>query len=735
MILRKLRNLFFSIVALLLILLATVSALVETETGSHWVVNRLAGMADVTLGPMGGNLRTGLDIASINYQQGELVLHAEQVAFRWRPIDLFYSALMIDSLRASQISLKLPVAAEEPTDDTPFSAWPSLRLPIRIQVRHLELRDIRYQQGEQQLAWEKLSGDLSLGTFNLRYRDLSLIHSDYSLRLSGRTGLDYPYPSEAELQWQWQPAADDGSEGLLYRGQSRLTGSLLQLQLDNTLDSPVQATAKASGPLVNENRELNLAPSLALTLEWPSQTLPEAWWIAGKTAPVTRGVLKAEGNWQHYRATLDGAVQLPEAPALALDTQVTGNLDGVEIQYLNIRELGDRLQAVNASAASSSAEQAAVAGGNVDNSVNTDARVAIHGSVHWIPELEWQLAVETTAFNLAGIIDNWPSHLNARFTTSGNLQASQLHAALRDLHIDGVLRGVNVLGSGSVVLEGNTLRSDALELIVGANKVQLKGVLGDDIDLNWNINAPLLQQLDESLSGSVVSKGELRGDRTRPRISISASVNEFRWGDNGVEKLDLSLSPLAPQTELVGPVLEPDPAASSTAPSTAPTETESASPLPAAINLLTGELLQEDYQLNFVANKLHLAEQYFSSITLKGSGSVAKHQLQAIVRSPSLGRADIGVQGEYGDYAWQGTLNQLAVKLTKVPRWWLTASKPIRVSGTGVVLGEQCLTTRSNLTAAVERDSLVEREQLRGEWQPNQSPVIGNRYDWLVSTP
>ncbi|HEX7762426.1 MAG TPA: hypothetical protein VF433_02265, partial [Cellvibrio sp.] len=277
MTLRKLRNWFFSLVALLLILLATLSALVETQTGSRWVVNRLAGLADVSLGAVTGNLRTGLDIASVDYQQGELVFHAEQVSFRWRPIDLFYSALMIDSLSARQLSLQLPVAAETPPDATPFSAWPSLRLPVRVQLRNLDLHHIRYQQGDQQLVWERLSGDLGLGTFNLRYRDLSLIHRDYQLRLSGRTGLDYPYNSDAELHWQWQqPAAADGSDGLLYRGQSQLQGSLLQLQVDNAMDSPVQAKALVSGPLVNDKRELNLEPPLALALEWPAQTLPAA---------------------------------------------------------------------------------------------------------------------------------------------------------------------------------------------------------------------------------------------------------------------------------------------------------------------------------------------------------------------------------------------------------------------------------------------------------------------------
>lgn len=747
MTLRKLRNWFFSLVALLLILLATLSALLETQTGSRWVVTRAAALADVTLGPMTGNLRRGFDIETVDYHQGEVVFHAEQVSFRWRPIDLFYSALMIDSLSAQRISLQLPVAPEEQPAAAPFSAWPSLRLPVRVQLRNLDLRNLSYQQGEQQLQWEKLSGDLSLGTFNLRYRDLSLIHRDYQLRLTGRTSLDYPYDSNAALHWQWQqPAPDADTEGLLYRGLSQLEGSLLQLQLDNLIDSPLQLSAQASGPLVNAQRELDLAPALQLVLEWPAQTLPAAWWMADKTAPVTRGLLKAEGNWQAYRATLEGAIQLPDAPTLALNTQVDGNLQGLQIQSLNIRELGERLNVIAASSSAAASSQAVtadagdtppepvpVASANTpavsdESSPNSAARLNISGSVNWSPVLEWQLAVDTKAFNLAGIIDNWPSNLNASFSTSGSLKESQWQAALRELRIEGELRGVNVLGSGEFAVDGNTLRSDALHLIVGANQVQLKGVVGDDINLQWNINAPLLQQIDESVSGSVISKGELRGDRTHPRISLTAIANKFSWGSYSLEKLELSLAPQAPQAEpLVGPALAAE--------TPAVQASTAAPPLVNTINLLTGELFQENYQLDFVANRLQLAQQYFSSITLKGSGSVAKHQLQAIVRSPSLGRAEIGVQGEYEDYAWQGNLNQLALKLTKVPRWWLTSSKPIRINADGVLLGEQCLTTRTNLTAAVVRDTDIENEQLRSEWLPNQSPLPTTPYTWLVNQP
>ncbi len=753
---RRLRNTLLGLIAVMLILLASLSALMETQTGSRWLVNRLAALADISLGAVTGNLREGLDITSLEYRQEGVLVQASHLSFRWRPIDLFYSALMIDSLSAAQLTVQLPPAAQPaPPASEPFSQWPSLRLPLRIQLAQLDLRQIRFQQGEQQLAWDRLSGDLSLGTFNLRYRDLTLIHPDYELRLSGRTALDYPYLTSANLHWQWQaPAAADGSAGLLYRGLSQLEGDLTQLALENRIDSPVLLNAKASGALVNARRELQLEPALQLQAQWDAQPLPAAWWLAQKRPPLTRGLLKAEGNWQAYRASLEGAIQLPDTPALALNTRVDGSLEAVNIQQLDIRELGERLQSVvalsslattssvapaapeeGAQEVASTASDVAAADAIDRESLNRDASLSLKGRVAWAPVLDWQLAVEAKAFNLAGLIDNWPSRLDASFTSRGSLKDDHWQAALEALRLEGELRGVYAQGSGSLVLDGSNLRSDSLALTVGANQLQLKGELGDSLNLQWNINAPLLQQLDESLTGSLVSKGELRGDRDHPRIDLSASANKLSLGDYGVEKLELALVPLTAQSQ---PIVGPQPGSGAGSAPQLDNSAAASSPVGAGLNpvrLLTGELLQERYQLNLSASRLQLAQQYFSSVTMSGSGSVAQHKVQATLRSPSLGRADIGLQGDYADYRWQGKLTQLALKLTKVPRWWLTSGQPIRISAEGVLLGEQCLTTRTNLTAAVERDAGIEREQLRAEWQPNQSPLRINPYDWLVNKP
>lgn len=734
--LRKVRNGLFGLLALLLILLASISALVETEAGSHWVVKRIAALGNASLGTMSGNLRRGLDIEFVDYQQGEQHLRAEQLSFRWRPVDLLYSAVEIESFSAQKVVLHVPVVTPtEPTKGA-FRDWPNLRLPVRIHVRDLDINNIEYRQGDSVQRWNKLSGTIGLGTFHLRYKNIALVHDDYSVQLTGATGVGFPYDTSATVHWQWQPAvdtaADHGTLPLLYKGESELTGSLLQLQIKNSISAPLVASLLVQGPLVNKQQEFDPAPVLDAHLQWQTQQLPAAWWLADKIAPLTSVDLKAQGNWLQYQAALTGTVQMQDAPALAVSAQAQGDTENIQIDILRISELVDAALPAAVSTAPEIAPASAPA--SIDASTTSTtvapdagetlaaAELTLSGAVRWLPHLEWQLTAEANNFNLASVIDNWPSRLQANFTSRGSLRDDQWQIDLRQFRLDGELRGVNLYGAGELVFDGKQLHSDQLELTVGANQLQLKGTLGDALALQWNINAPMLHQLDDSLRGSFISNGDLRGARNLPRIHASAKAEKFSWKNYAVDKLDLSFAPVSEP-----PSPSPAPAAEANPPTAA-----SAEPAPLnALGILADDLVREQYQLKFSANQLRLAGNRFSSISVTGAGSIAQHQVQAIIKSVALGRADIKLTGAYSNAQWQGTFNQLAVKLKKVPRWWLTSSKPLRVGSGYAQLGDQCLTTRTNLTSTVQRDASIEREEVLNEWQLNQSPAPVNNA-WIT---
>ena len=765
MILRKLRNIFLSFLAVFLILLASISALVETETGSRWVIKRLASLVDIRVGKINGDLRTGLDLEFIDYTLADQQYRAEQVSFRWKPAALLYSTLSIQSLQAKKLFIQIPVAAEEKSDPQSFSQWPSLALPIRIQLDQLLVTNIDFIQGETKLHWQKLSGSLSLGTFNLRYNNLALLHDDYALYLSGITSLRFPYGSKAELQWQWQPMVDDedpdAAPALGYMGVTELNGNLHEMQLHNQISLPMVLTADAKVQLINEKQELQTTPIMNLVAEWQQQSLPAQWWIPEQPQPILNGKLTASGHWQQYSAQLDGNIHLPDAPALAVTAAVDGGVEQVHISNLFIRELHEVISADTSALVSATIDSAADSTATNSSSPNIAAASAtatkaplesgaqgenglrLTGDVRWLPTVEWQINADAKKLNLASLIENWPSNINLAFDSQGTLQDGALRADVQNLNASGELRGVNLQASGNVFLENKTLRSDALNVIVGANRVQVNGSIGDTFHLDWVVNVPLLQQLDERVSGSVFSNGELRGDKNKPRVQMQAKMENVSFGSFGVDQLDLSLVPksvadaLAEQSAANKTInkntkqndqaaakksIEPQATASQT--------TDQQEAEVNALNKLVAELSDEGYLLAFNAKQLRLAQNRFSTIKVDGAGSINKHEFSASVKNPTYGNADLKLAGGYREGEWLGKLTQFSIKAKKIPRWWLTSSKPIKVNADAVTLGAQCFTTRTNLTGIVEDADLLEREQLVGEWNPNQSPVK-SPYGWL----
>lgn len=736
--LRKLRNIFFSLLALVIILLASISALVETDAGSRWVVKRVANVVGFTLGDMSGNLLKGLDVEFIDYQSGEQHYRAEQVSFRWRPAALLYSAVDIQSFHAQKVLIQLPPAADSKADAQPFSQWPSLALPVRIHLGQLRITSVDYVQGDTKLHWDKLSGSLSLGTFNLRYNNLALQHADYTLHLTGITNLRFPYGTKATLQWQWQRSQQDASEiaPLSYMGVTELTGDLTDLQLHNQLSLPVVLSVDTTLQLVNKQQQLQTAPATTLLLTWQQQTLPAAWWIPAQPQPITSGTLTATGSWQDYRAQLEGDIHLPDAPALAITAAANGDTEKIHVANLFIRELRniiapDTAALIDAATAPLTTTAPLVPGNN------SETGLQLAGDVRWLPNLEWQVSADAKRLNLASVIDNWPSDINLAFTTQGSRAEGVWNAALQDLQLSGELRGVNVRGDGELHFDGENISSDALNVVVGANQLRVNGTLGEAFNLDWNLNAPLLGQIDKSVSGSIISNGELRGDWKKPRLQIQAKVEKFSWADYGVDKLDLSLQPTLAITAIENTSTNNTSTQKASAKKSAK-ELASNDPAPTPaqpseeklLTRMAGELFSDNYSLNFSASQLRIAQQRFSSIKIDGSGSANQHLFTTVVKSATYGHLDFNLAGKFDGSEWEGKLTQLAAKIKRVPRWWLISSKPIRVNASAVQLGSQCFTTRSNLTAVVEDAQLLQQEQLIGEWIPNQSPVK-SPYGWL----
>lgn len=801
--LRKIRNTLLGLFALLLIATASLVAVLETATGSRWVILGVADLVGLEVGTVKGNLRSGLDISFIEYQLIEPAqaqrYRAEHISFRWRPIALLYGTVAIRSLRAGNIIIQPPLAPEV-KDPEPFNAWPYLGLPVRIELDNVRLSNIRYQQGDTALHFERLGGSLTLGKFHLRYRNLAVRHQDYALTLSGATDLDFPYDTQATLAWGFDSTVDippalapvsaattasapaftavtdpllipeplrtstpeslhPSTPGLLhgadplrsadplgvnkplptsvvapgssthwvYQGKAQLDGDMFALRITSDTVSPVVLQASAQLALVDEHRYLKASPTMTLDAQWQAQTLPVAWWVAQQPAPLTSGKLHAEGEVNAYRATLTGDFKIPDAPALDVQAQAQGSLEQIAVEYLRIYE--------------KPAQDAAV------QAATKPQGVELNGQVRWAPYLQWQAKVMAQSLNLATLLAEWPSHINARFTTEGSFNASQWQGQVTDLALSGHLRNLRLEGQGSVFLELDSVHTEALHLVWGANQFKLKGAVGEALNVEWSLQAPLLEQLDPSLKGSFVSTGKINGTWQAPQLYIDAKADRLAWQDYSVESLTLSLLPPGATAATTTPIASSASSSASQDPSTktqttaAPAPTAKAeAPEPSAPvaefsstparRLSTAALLSQHYRLDFAAKKLRAAEQYFSQIIMKGDGSIRQHEFEAIIKNRNYGNTELGIVGGFDKGTWRGQLTQFGIKIKKVPRWWLTSSQAIQVSAERVDIESVCLTTSSNLTAIVERNVPLTQGKVSAEWQPQQSPVK-NPYAWL----
>lgn len=730
------------LLGLLLVFFACLSALVETQSGSRWLLQQVAQRLPVKFGEIQGNLIDGLDLGFIDYRDDQLHLHIDQPAFRWRLGSLLYGALSIQSLQAQQIRVELP-PSQAKTDTSPaFNNWPNLRLPLRIELGKMQLQQIQIRQGDSLLQWQSLTGSLSLGTFHLRYSQLALDQGDYRLELSGSTGLSFPYDTSAQLKWRVAPrwAGADNGAAFPYAGEGQLKGDLQQLNLKAESQIPLRLLAQASTSLVDKQRTLVSKPVFELTAKWQGQQLPSAWWIPGQTAPVTDLELSAKGNWEAYSAQLHGQLQLapPAAgnplPPVSVSAQLEGDYRQLPRLNLELQVPQPQLAAGQPADPTTSAAEPAAA---VPTPPAKVQQLRLQGQIAWLPALDWQLALEGQALNLAQLFADWPSYLSLSANSSGHYAYDQgrWQLGLEQLQLNGSLRDLNLEAKGEANYADERFSSQGLDLVYGANQAHLSGSLGQQLDLHWSLDAPLLGQLDTQLGGSLSSRGQLRGNRRLPQLQAELQAKQLAWADNHLEDFNLSLKP-APGAEPVA----------SAAPASQPRGLVGNSSL-----VDKAALLDAPYALVASGRQLDLGGLRISQLSLNGQGSVDAHQLQAKLKSPQLGSLELGLKGSYSPGAvsaspatraatttaataatatttaatgarWRGQFDSVSIKLNKVPRWQLVSSKPIEVNADQVQLAAQCFTTRSNLTAALQSGEADDQPEAAADLQAASSP-------------
>ena len=163
-------------------------------------------------------------------------------------------------------------------------------------------------------------------------------------------------------------------------------------------------------------------------------------------------------------------------------------------------------------------------------------RINLNGQVDLSQGPTWRLKGVLDRFNPGFFASGYAGWVSGNFNTTGRWQINRKEIQLTNLNLDGVIKNQPVIGRGSLFVslsadQKNGLlpsRFEAQNLILSfaGNQVFANG---NSNRLALDVNAPALNQLYPGITGRIIGRISLTGDKRQPDALINLKVDQFSF--------------------------------------------------------------------------------------------------------------------------------------------------------------------------------------------------------------
>jgi translocation and assembly module TamB len=578
---RGLKMTALAVLALLLLIVLSVTAVLGTAAGSRWVLGLVPGLTvDNFQGRLGGQWSAD----HLVWQQDSSRVELNKAIFAWSPLCLTRMTLCIEQLKADQVILQFP-PSEETTESGPIKL-PDLQLPVAIELGDVQVGSLLFNGSEQlkglQLAAHWTAQGMQIDSVKLQRDDLSLNLSgtltptaNWPLNIAG----DLTLPSPGAGPWTLALKIDgDLLKTLNLHADSRgyLEGQLSgELQpLAENLPAKVRITSDAFKPSADLPDTLQLN-QLLLTGEGdlkngyqlngnatlPADKGPVALLLKGKvdasgaqiagldltandkqSLKLTGSVDWSKGlsaqaniNWQDFPwHRLYNEIDEPE---VALRT-FTG-----EVSYTDGQYLGNFAAALDGPAGaftlsspfSGSLKQIALPQLKMEAG---QGKAEGHVNVQFADGVAWDTALELSALNPAYWVAELPGTLAGPLKSKGEMKNERL-SLTADLDLKGKLRGQPAILQAKADGAGEQWNLNALQIRLGDNSINGKGSLQQKLTGQIDIKLSRLAQLWPQLRGQVNGQVNVAGTLKAPQGKLDLQGSQLAFQDNRLQSLNL----------------------------------------------------------------------------------------------------------------------------------------------------------------------------------------------------
>lgn len=452
----------------------------------------------------------------IALQVDELVLGSlnveidKVIGLSWKTLSMkveMLQTLIVDDFKLNNPIITLPVSTaqppppSEPMSILDISQWqytpislPALFIPIDAQINSLQISSIEVIQDKQQLVLiDKVSTSLIVKDSALQLDELTIVHQQGSLNLSGKLQPDYQH-------------------SILI--SAKTSDAVLQdLQADLSLQGSLQSLSmagKARGDLhLDLHAEVQLSDGnlpLDANVSWQQTDLKT--WLQDLTSEMTLkpGKLNVSGNLDQYELVLKGGLDAEELPETSLALELSGNNKAVTLNSANIQTLGGIIEMTG--------------------------KLALTNVADWAGLMDVK-GIKPDAY--------WPDHeglINASVKHNIVYSDTSLLVEVYDISADGNWLGYPLMASGSAQydnIEGITV--PGIVFSTGANKLELVANISpeNDIEASFQLDFADLSHLYQQLTGNVSASAKVAGTLAQPKVEFSSIIQDIIFRANKVE--------------------------------------------------------------------------------------------------------------------------------------------------------------------------------------------------------
>ncbi|MCX8962393.1 translocation/assembly module TamB [Erwinia psidii] len=361
-----------------------------------------------------------------------------------------------------------------------------------------------------------------------------------------------------------------------------------QLGVALNLSGPVQMQMDA------QTRLAEVGLPLSVTLQSPQLRWPltgEAAWQADDLH------FSFSGKMTDYVMSLKAALKGEAIPPATLTLDGKGNAEQFSLDKLRLAALQ----------------------GNTD----------LTALVDWSKAISWHSELTLSGINTAKQYPDWPAKLDGKITTRGSLYGGSWQVRVPELQLRGNVRQNAVTADGALYANSyNQWDIPGIRLVLGRNNVDLKGSLGDKLNLDASIDARHLDHALPGLGGVAEGTIKARGDLKTPQLLADLTASGLRWQAMSIGRVALK------------------------------GEVSSGEQIQGTLALRLDRLKQDALEI--------------SRLNLEANGSEKQHQLKLSVNGkPVSGQLQLNGSFDRQAQRWQGSLNNTRFD-TPVGVWRLT---------------------------------------------------------------